>query len=90
MAARKDKTIDLSLLDAKELSGLRDQLDVEVQSLTQSAVTLQRAAGEFGKSGRAIETLAEQDEGKIAISRPYFSLQGFMNSSQIVHKGEQT
>lgn len=63
MTSKKEKTIDLSLLDAKELRSLRDQLDAEVQSLSQSAVALQRAAGEFGKSGRSIETLAEQDEG---------------------------
>ena len=57
MTARKEKTIDLSLLDAKELTSLREQVDAEVQSLTQSAIALQRAAGEFGKSGRAIEDL---------------------------------
>ena len=64
MSNQKQKTIDLSLLDAKELSGLREQLDAEVQSLTQSAIALQQAAGEFGKSGKAIETLAEQTEGE--------------------------
>ena len=68
MAGRQGKPIDLSLLDPKELSSLREQLDGEVQSLTQSAVALQRAAGEFGKSGKAIETLAEQEEGPSLLS----------------------
>ena len=65
MSSRQGKTIDLSLLDAKELASLREQLDGEIQSLTQSAITLQRAAGEFGKSGKAIETLAQQEEGDL-------------------------
>ena len=67
MSSTQGKTIDLSLLDAKELASLREQLDGEVQSLTQSALTLQRAAGEFGKSGKAVETLAEQEEGQAPV-----------------------
>jgi len=63
MGSRKDKVIDLSTLDGRELAGLQEQLDAEVQNLTQSAMTLQRAAGGFGKSGRAIEQLAQQKEG---------------------------
>lgn len=66
MAAQAQKTIDLSLLDVKELSALREQLEADVQSLTQSAIALQQAAGEFGKSGKAIETLAELHEGNFA------------------------
>jgi hypothetical protein len=68
MASKKENTIDLSTLDARELSSLREQMDAEVQSLTQSAVALQRAAGDFGKSGRAIEKLAEQKEGLHCLS----------------------
>ena len=64
MAANKGTAIDLSALDARELAGLQEQLDAEVQSLTQSAVTLQRAAASFGKSGRAVEQLAQQQEGE--------------------------
>jgi prefoldin alpha subunit len=64
MGSRKDKVIDLSTLDGRELAGLQEQLDAEVQNLTQSAMTLQRAAGGFGKSGRAIEQLAQQKEGQ--------------------------
>jgi len=64
MAANKGTAIDLSALDARELAGLQEQLDAEVQSLTQSAVTLQRAAASFGKSGRAVEQLAQQQEGQ--------------------------
>ena len=63
MAPKKENVIDLSTLDVRELAALQEQLDGEVQSLTQSAVTLQRAAGGFGKSGRAIEQLAQQKEG---------------------------
>lgn len=76
MSGRQGKTVDLSLLDPKELASLREQLDGEVQSLTQSAVALQRAAGEFGKSGKAIETLSQQEEGQALL----YSFQGFRYS----------
>ena len=65
MPPREARTIDLSTLDPRELADLRDNVEADVQNLTQSAVALQRAAGEFGKSGQAIEKLAEQKEGKL-------------------------
>lgn len=80
MAAKKGKTVDLSVLDVKELASLKDQLDAEVQSLTQSAVALQRAAGEFGKSGQAIENLAEQDEGRLCLQDLSCSSSGHFGS----------
>ena len=65
MPPREARTIDLGTLDPRELADLRDNVEADVQNLTQSAVALQRAAGEFGKSGQAIEKLAEQKEGKL-------------------------
>ena len=65
MPPREARTIDLGTLDPRELADLRDNVEADVQNLTQSAVALQRAAGEFGKSGQAIERLAEQKEGKM-------------------------
>lgn len=64
MAPKESQTIDLNTLDRNELASLRENLDADVQNLTQSALALQRAAGEFGKSGQAIERLADQEEGK--------------------------
>ena len=64
MPPKEPQPIDLNTLDARELGHLKENLESEVQSLTQSAVSLQRVAGEFGKSGRAIERLAEAEEGQ--------------------------
>ena len=84
MAPKKENVIDLSTLDVRELAALQEQLDGEVQSLTQSAVTLQRAAGGFGKSGRAIEQLAQQKEGSQS-----HALGGTFNETQHMHKSSK-
>lgn len=64
MPPNEGQPIDLGTLDVRELTGLQENLQADVQNLTQSAIALQRAAGDFGKSGQAIERLAEQKEGK--------------------------
>lgn len=64
MPPKERQAIDLSTLDAQQLSSIREQLEEEVQSFVRSSVALQKAAGEFGSSGRAIESLSEQKEGK--------------------------
>ncbi len=63
MAPKERQTLDLNTLDAEQLQSIREQLEEEIQSFARSSVALQKAAGEFGNSGRAIETLSEQTEG---------------------------
>ncbi len=63
MPPKERKAIDLNTLDAQQLSSIREQLEEEIQSFVRSSVALQKAAGEFGSSGRAIESLGEQKEG---------------------------
>ncbi len=58
--------MDLGTLDPEQLASVQQQLEEEIQSLAQSSLALQKAAGEFGKSGRAVEALAEQKEGERA------------------------
>lgn len=64
MPPKERQAIDLNTLDAQQLSSIREQLEEEVQSFVRSSVALQKAAGEFGSSGRAIESLSEQKEGQ--------------------------
>lgn len=63
MPPKERQLLDLNTLDADQLNSIRDQLEEDIQSFARSVVALQKAAGEFGNSGRAIETLAEQTEG---------------------------
>lgn len=63
MPPKERQAIDLNTLDAQQLSSIREQLEEEIQSFVRSSVTLQKAAGEFGSSGRAVEALSEQKEG---------------------------
>jgi hypothetical protein len=64
MPPKERQTIDLNTLSAEQLDTIREQLEEEIQSFIRSSVALQKAAGEFGSSGRAIENLAEQKEGR--------------------------
>ena len=57
------KQIDISSLDPRQLQSIHEQIQSEMESLAQSSVALQRAAGEYGNSGRALEQLSEQKEG---------------------------
>ncbi len=57
------KTIDISTLSPKQLNGLREQLEMDLNNYLQSSVALQRAAGDFHSSGLAIEELAQQEQG---------------------------
>lgn len=59
------KQIDVSSLDPRQLQSIHEQIQSEMESLAQSSVALQRAAGEYGNSGRALEQLSEQKEGAI-------------------------
>ena len=64
MPPKERQRVDLSALDPEQLASVQQQLEEEIQSLAQSSLALQKAAGEFGKSGRAVEALAEQKEGE--------------------------
>ncbi|KAK9907732.1 hypothetical protein WJX75_008850 [Coccomyxa subellipsoidea] len=64
MPPKERQVIDLNTLDAQQLSSIREQLEEEIQSFVRSSVALQKAAGEFGSSGRAVEALSEQKEGQ--------------------------
>ena len=60
----RQQRVDLSSLEPEQLASVQQQLEEEIQSLAQSSIALQKAAGEFGKSGRAVDALAEQKEGE--------------------------
>lgn len=63
MPPKSGTPIDLNTLDPRELAGLKEDLQNQVESLTRSALVLQKTAGEFGKAGQAVETLKDQKEG---------------------------
>ena len=65
MAPKERQTIDLNTLDLRELAGLKQDLEGQVESLARSAMVLQQTAGEFGKAGQAIEILSEQKDGEL-------------------------
>ncbi|KAL3132864.1 hypothetical protein ABBQ38_006788 [Trebouxia sp. C0009 RCD-2024] len=56
------KQVDISTLDPRQLQSIHEQIQSEMESLAQSSVALQRAAGEYGNSGRALEQLSDQKE----------------------------
>lgn len=56
------KQVDISSLEPRQLQSVQEQIENEINNLAQSSVALQRAAGEYGSSGRALEQLAEQQE----------------------------
>ena len=66
MPPKEQQGVDLNALDPEQLASVQQQLEEEIQGLAQSSVALQKAAGEFGKSGRAVEALGQQKEGKCA------------------------
>ena len=57
------KQVDIASLDPRQIQSIHEQLESEINNFAQSSVALQRAAGEYGSSGRALEQLAEQQEG---------------------------
>ena len=57
------KEVKISDLAPQQLSGLKEQLEGELEGLQQSAMTLQNVATEFHNSGEAIEALNNQKEG---------------------------
>lgn len=63
MPPKGGQAIDLNTLDPRELAGLRSDLDAQIESLTRSAIVLQKTAAEFGKAGQAVELLKDQKEG---------------------------
>ena len=58
------KQVDISALEPRQLQSIHEQIQSEMENLAQSSVALQRAAGEYGNSGRALEQLSEQKEGR--------------------------
>ncbi|KAL0031903.1 hypothetical protein WJX79_004356 [Trebouxia sp. C0005] len=56
------KQVDISTLDPRQLQSIHEQIENEINNLVQSSVALQRAAGEYGNSGRALQQLSEQKE----------------------------
>lgn len=67
------KQIDISTLDPRQLQSIHEQIQSEMESLAQSSVALQRAAGEYGNSGRALEQLSEQKEGAGSLNTSHFT-----------------
>jgi hypothetical protein len=63
MPPKVKQVIDLNALDPEQLSMLKEQFQEELNGLMRSTVALQKAAGEFGASGQAVEALQEQEEG---------------------------
>lgn len=57
------KQVDISTLDPRQLQSIHEQIENEINNLAQSSVALQRAAGEYGNSGRALQQLSEQQTG---------------------------
>lgn len=57
------KQVDITTFEPRQLQGLQENLENEINNLAQSSMALQKAAGEYGNSGRALEQLAEQKEG---------------------------
>lgn len=56
--------INLSTLNPQQLQMLKEQFENELQSFSQSAITLQKAAGEFHSGARAIEELGQRKQGR--------------------------
>ena len=63
MPPKEKQVIDLNTLDPEQLSMLKEQFQEELNGLMRSTVALQKAAGEFGASGQAVEALHDQKEG---------------------------
>ena len=63
MPPKEKQVIDLNTLDPEQLSMLKEQFQEELNGLMRSTVALQKAAGEFGASGQAVEALQDQKEG---------------------------
>lgn len=57
------KQVDISALEPRQLQGIQESLQNEINNLANSSMALQKAAGEYGNSGRALEQLAEQQTG---------------------------
>lgn len=62
--AQQPKQVRIDQLPPQQLTGLKQQLEEELQGLQQSAATLQTVASEFHQSGEAIQHLAEQKVGQ--------------------------
>lgn len=78
------KQIDISTLDPRQLQSIHEQIQSEMESLAQSSVALQRAAGEYGNSGRALEQLSEQQEGAVSLNiEPIHSSQQLCNRTAL-------
>ena len=73
--------VELTQLDVRDLGLIKEQIEGEVQSLTQSAVALQKAAAEFGKSGRSIEQLASREEGADSMCYQYSTLSDWYSNA---------
>ncbi|PRW44299.1 prefoldin subunit 5 [Chlorella sorokiniana] len=56
--------VSLNALGPQELVQVRQQLEQELQTMTQNAVALQGTAGKFAAAGQAVEYLQEQKQGQ--------------------------
>ena len=59
------RQVRLDSLGPRELQMIQEQLQEELQGLSQSSLTLQKAAAEYGTSGRAVEQLAGNKKGSM-------------------------
>ena len=67
MPPKEKQMIDLNTLDPQQLSMLKKEFEEELNGLMRSTMALQKAAGEFGASGQAVEALQEHTEGKLPL-----------------------
>ena len=56
--------VDLSRLTLEQLSMLREQLEKDVERLSESFQQLQAAVKRFSQAGRAVKTLGNKKEGE--------------------------
>ena len=59
-----ERRIDIGSLPPRELQALASRLRSDVDGLAERGRALQKVAAGFGAAGRAIDRLAEQQEGE--------------------------
>lgn len=63
MPPSNNEPVPITSLDPRQLQGLKERLESDLNLLGANNVQLQKAAGAFSSSNRAIETLAKSKEG---------------------------
>lgn len=63
-ASGNEGGVPISALSIQQLAEIRQNLEQEVNTFVQNAVTLQQTAGRFALAGQAVERLQEQRQGQ--------------------------